>query len=305
MISKYKHGQVTWVDMENPTQEEVNKIANEYNLNPLVANDLLTPSSRPTIEEHTGYLYLILHFPIMLRNSGQGKISEVQEIDFILGKDYIITNRYSIFDSVLEFSKTFSISLANIDSKNYASYVFFKIILGIYEEMNNRLANIGDLLNDIESQIFESKEKEMVFELSKLNRLLLNFNKSITLQEDVIKGLISSGEKVYGQEYQVHFKSIFSEHQKIKVTILSHREYLSELRNTNDSLLSAKQNEIIQFLTILAFITFPLSVITQIFGMNAIHTPIVGSDFDFWIILGIILITSILITLIFRFKKWL
>jgi len=305
MISKYKNNQITWVDLENPTQEEIDKITTEFNLNPIVANDLLTPSSRPLIEEHTDYLYLILHFPIMLRKNGSGKISDLQEIDFIIGKNFIITNRYSVFDSILELSKTFSINLARVDSKKYPIYIFFKIMIGLYEEMNNRLASIGDMLNDVEDKIFDSKEKEMVFELSKLNRLLLNFNKSISLQEEVLRNLIDSSEKIYGPDYQVYFKNIFSEYLKIKSTILSHREYLSELRDTNDSLLTTKQNEIMQFLTIVAFITFPLTVITGIFGMNAENMPIVGSIFDFWIILGIITATSIIITLIFKIKKWL
>lgn len=56
--------------------------------------------------------------------------------------------------------------------------------------------------------------------------------------------------------------------------------------------------------TILAFITFPLTLFTSMFGMNTKTTPLVGRDGDFWIILGAMTVISIGFFAYFRYRKW-
>ena len=79
---------------------------------------------------------------------------------------------------------------------------------------------------------------------------------------------------------------------------------LDELRETNNSILTTKQNEIMKTLTILAFIVVPLATLSQIFGMNVTHTPLVGLPYDFWIIIGIMLGLALAMFGYFKYKKW-
>ena len=83
------------------------------------------------------------------------------------------------------------------------------------------------------------------------------------------------------------------------------RELVNDLRETNDSLLSTKQNETMKTLTILASVTFPLTLITGIFAMRTTHTPILDNPFDFEIVLGIMLIIVCCMYAFFRKKGWL
>jgi len=80
---------------------------------------------------------------------------------------------------------------------------------------------------------------------------------------------------------------------------------LSELRETNNSLLSAKQNEIMKEFTVLAFVFLPLTFISGLFGMNTKNNPIVGHTLDFWIILSGMLCISLGFFFYFKRKGWL
>jgi magnesium transporter len=84
----------------------------------------------------------------------------------------------------------------------------------------------------------------------------------------------------------------------------STREYLLEIRRTNDSLLATKQNEIMKNLTIMTFIMLPLTLITGIFGMNTHPTPILEMKNDFWVVIFLMIIVSITTTIFFKWKKW-
>ena len=60
-----------------------------------------------------------------------------------------------------------------------------------------------------------------------------------------------------------------------------------------------------QLFTIMAFLTFPLSLLSSIFGMNTQAMPITGQPYDFWIIVGAMAILVVIALSYFRFKKWL
>ena len=84
----------------------------------------------------------------------------------------------------------------------------------------------------------------------------------------------------------------------------NHRELINSIEQTNNSLLSTKQNETMKILTIMAFITFPLSLIASIFGMNTLNIPIIGNVYDFWIVIGVMLGVSLVMFIYFKYKKW-
>jgi magnesium transporter len=85
----------------------------------------------------------------------------------------------------------------------------------------------------------------------------------------------------------------------------SSRASLLELRETNNSLLTTKQNELMKTFTIMAFLMLPLSLIAGVFGMNAEHMPIIGNAFDFWIVLGCMLAVVVVFFAFFKYKRWL
>jgi magnesium transporter len=307
MINKNNYKDIVWVDLENPKPEEIRDIIEEYNISPIVAEELLSPTLRPKVDVHKDFMYLILHFPTAHSHKEPQKVKKTQEIDFLIGKNFIITVHYDSVDELHAFEKVFEVNsiLNKNDMSEHAGYVFYFMIQHLYKDMMNKIESVGDLLADVEAEIFAGKEKQMVIELSKLNRIILTFKESFLAHKQVLESFEIAGEKFFGKEFKYNLRSILGEYYKVNSTINSTKSYLEELRSTNDSLLSTKQNEIMKVLTIMAFITFPLTVIAGLFGMNTIATPILGIENDFWIIIGIMGAMTISFYVWFRFKKWL
>lgn len=306
MISTYKHGKITWLDLDNPTQQEVRDVTEQFGLNPVVANDLLTPSLRPSVESYGDHIYLILHFPVLQKGSDLN-LNRVHEVDFILGKNFIITNRYTSLDALHTFSKTFEVDsiLDKSQMSKHAGFVFFYMMQNLYKSLFNKLAHVKDLLRDAEEEIFSGREKEMVIELSQINRMLLNFKSAISMHKEILQSLVTESEFLYGPKFKAYLKNIMGEYLKVEREVSDEKEYLDELRDTNNSLLSTKQNEIMKNLTIVTFVVLPLSLLAGIFGMNTTTTPLVGNPNDFFIIISIMITFAASIFLIFRYSKWL
>lgn len=307
MMERAEHKKVTWVDLENPTQEEARQLIEEFNIAPIVADELLSPTLRPKVDVHDEFIYLILHFPTAYSTQGADDTKKTQEVDFIIGKNFIITTHYDTIDALHEFSKVFEVS-SILDKSNmgeHAGYVFYYMVQQFYRQMMNRVENVRDAMCEAENNIFEGKEKEMVVELSRLNRILLSFKESLFAHREVLQSFEIAGERFFDDAFKYHLRGIVGEYYKVASSIDSAKEYLNELRLTNDSLLSSKQNEIMKKLTVMAFLVLPLSLLAGIFGMNARHMPFVGQPNDFVIILGVMFAVTLVIFAYFKGRKWL
>jgi magnesium transporter len=298
MITKYTHQNLTWIDLECPTKEDVLSVMEEYNIHPLVADELLNPTLRPKVDVYDNLIYLILHFPtISHKHGGQTE----QEVDFIIGKNFLITTHYNVVDPLHDFSKVFEVN-SILDKSNIAEhggFLFFYLIRELYRDLNGELDHVYDALERIESRIFKGGEVKMVETISRVSRDLLNFKEAISLHKEVLESFEVAGEKFFGKDFAYYLTDMLGEYHKINSMMEGHRDTLTELRNTNDSLLTTKTNETIKVLTIMASLALPAAIIASIFGMNT-NAPV---D-NFWTIVGGIALFTSLLFIFFKYKKW-
>lgn len=303
MLSRYEHHGITWIDLESPTREEVRHLMEEFSLEHLVAEELLLPTIKPRVEIYDRYTYVILHFPA-LRHTHE---NTAQEVDFIVGKDFIITTRYDTVDPLHQFSKVFEVNSV-LDKTNlgeHAGFVFYYMLKKLYRSIEHELSYLHDSLEDIEQQIYAGHEKEMVFTLSYAGRDLLNLRQAIEPHRDVLKELEVAAVHFFGKPFAPYLCGLLNEYYRVHNHIMRQTEILHELRETNNSLLYTKQNEVMKVLTIMAFVTFPLTLITGLFGMNTAQTPLVEGPYGFWYIVGIMLIAGAIMFAYFKHKRWL
>ena len=299
-----KSSTLTWIDIQGPSYKDIHKLVQDFGVHPVLANRLKDPTLRPMVEEIDNFLFIVLHFPIF---NEEKQTSESTEIDFIITPSMILTTRYSDiepFDNVLK--KCSSLSLTNGEHclGKGPMFLFYYIVKELFNFSLREIDHIHEKISKIEEGIFEGKEKEMVPLLSTVRRDIINFLAILEPQKIALESLLRINHQVdsftrpYINELTVEYHKIFS-------FIKSEKETLTALHDTNESLLNVKTNEVMKTLTIMAFITFPLMLLSSLFGMNTEVLPIVGAENDFWIIVGIMVIATILFFSFFKKKKWL
>lgn len=303
MLHRHTQKGVVWVDLTHPTQEEIKEVSEEFSLSPGVIHELTSPSVKSRVELHKNYIYLILHFPVFKHSHSN---DSKQEIDFIIGKDFLITARYDTIDALDKFSKVIEVNsiLDRGFGENATGTIFFGIIQEIYQSLFNELTYVENSLTKAEHGIFNGQEREMVVALSELSRILLNFKKSTDFHKEVLLSLQTFGEKIFDEHFSYSVHQILEEYYKVENSIKNNMSFVVELRETNNSLLSTKQNEIMKTLTIMAFVTFPLTLIATVFSMDTVNNPIVGHPLDFWIVIGIMVFATLCFFVFFKTKKW-
>lgn len=300
MIHRYSHHSITWVDCENPTQEDVRVLTSEHGVNPIIAAEIAVPSARSKAEQFGDHIYVILHFPT-IKDRGS------EEVDFVIGKNMLVTARYQQNDAFLEMQKVFEVD-SMLDRNRIGEHgglLFYHIMHGLYKNLDTELDVLSGIVQEIENNVFKGKEKEMVLEISNTNRKILHYSASLRHHKAILDSFRDFSIRMFGSEFGHYADIITSEYEKTAATIAHLQDYLAEVRETNNSLLTTKQNEIIKVLTIMAFNTVPLALVASIFGMNTVDTPIVGDEGDFWVVLGAMALLALVMFIFFKRKRWL
>jgi len=306
MVARYSFKNLKWIDLECPTNGEMRQLMSEYNIHPLVAQELVGPSLRPKVEVYPDFIYLILHFPVVRRKHSR-RFVEHREIDFVVGKDFIITSRYDEVLPLHQFAKLFEVNsiLDRADMGDHAGFVFFYMVRMLYDTLSRELDFMNDSIRAIEDNIFKGRERAMVVKISEVSRELLDVRRAINFHREVLESFDVAARRFFGESFSYHTRAIIGEYYKIHNHLESDRDYLDELRETNNSLLNTKQNEIMKTFTILAFVTFPLALAIDIVTVPSESNPLTGHPQAFWIIIAGTFISCVAMFSFFKYKKWL
>jgi magnesium transporter len=179
------------------------------------------------------------------------------------------------------------------------------MVTSLYRALVNECDIIEKHLVDIEDRIFDGKERTMVLQISKTGRVIYDFRQILLPHREMLRSLESAGMQLFGQEFLYYVHNVQGEFERVSHAVEHLRESLVELRETNNSLLSTKQNEVMKMFTVIAFLFLPLTFVEGLFQMNTHSTPILGVPGDFWIITGFMTLLVVGFFVYFKRKGWL
>ena len=88
MTKQIKYKSLIWLDLTNPTKEEIASLPDNFKVHPLIKEELRHPSPRPKIDLYDEAIHLVLHFPnenSTNKNDSPNQTNH-QEVDFVLGQ---------------------------------------------------------------------------------------------------------------------------------------------------------------------------------------------------------------------------
>ncbi|MDO8600108.1 MAG: magnesium transporter CorA family protein [bacterium] len=295
---------LTWHHFQNPVKADFDFLREKFNFHDLILGELMKPTLRPKVDRYDHYLYLVLHFPIFDEKT---RNTTSREIDCIVTPQELITVTYEDIPPLSDFFKKCSLDdhCKELYSSKTPAHLLYYLIRELLHFSMRELDHIQTNITQLEEHIFGGKEREIIHEILVFRRDVLNFRRTLKPQHITINSLAEESGELFGKNIKPFFDELKGEYLKVWDLLENHRETLEALYDTHQSLLNMHQNEIMKNLTVMAFITFPLSLIAVIFGMTTLWTPIVGMKYDFWIIVGGMAILTLIMLMFFKKKKWL
>lgn len=307
MLKKLSAKGFHWIDISQPTEDDIKYVKENFGIRDVVLNRLIPPMKRSELEEYNEYFFIILHFPIF---DADGRRSRPEELDIIITKDTIITSHNG---HLTEHNNFFSICKECAAEKSvYLGkghvHLLFHLLDSLIDAQMPMLDHIAENISKIEENVFKGQEQEMLREIAIVKRDIIDFRRIIKPQHSILESLTRKAFHLFGEKYmqgfERHAQEIIGSNIKIWNTIENHKEMIESIEGTNESLLSYKLNETMKLLTAVSVILTPMALIINVFGMSFGEFPLRDNPYGFWIVMLFILLTGIILTLYFKTRKW-
>lgn len=306
-INTLSSANFTWIHITKPTPKAIKYLERNFSFHPLDLKDAAPPMQRPKIIDHFNYIFMVLLYPTYNKET---KVISPTEIDFFIGKDYLITIEES---KIGVMSTLFQKLQNNVDlRKEYFEENPVNLIIDIIYKLYNYCFPILNHLNldtqEIEDKLFNEQDKDLIKDILRIKNNIISFHKTIRAHKQVIKRLNNHLPNYYllNNRQTDYLHNLIEYTRDIWDDIDNYKDTISSLYETYSALIAYKSNQIMKTLTIVSTILLPLSLIGTIFGMNTMKgMPFVNDPLGFWYILGIMLLTTTFFFAIFNLKNWL
>ena len=288
-----KNNNIKWIHIVEPKKEDIEWLKKEFDINPIIANEIEKPSIKSQVEIFDKNLFFVSYSPFYEQKD---EYSTKLEIDFIITKNVVITIQYEKSKNIFnDFDGQNALNTLNL-THNIIEHIT------TFEE--RQLRHIREKIEFAGKELFNNKEEEIFKKLTRLKRDVSEYRMIVRFQEPALKLLALKGKKFWGDDSQIYLENLIENHKNIINQLEDCREAISDFEYTNNQLMNTKVNKTMKTLTALSFMTFPFMLVASIFSMRTIDTPIINEPGGFFIIIGFIVIGMIIIGIYFKNKKW-
>jgi magnesium transporter len=296
------HG-LTWIHLDRPTQEEASQLAERFGWHALDIEDVLSKRQRPKIDEYADYRFVVLHFPVYDKTVGR---LNAAELDVFIGPDYLVTLPNV---ELLPVTRLFQRCAEEDELREQlfskgSGYLLYHVLDDLFDYCFPILDKIGYKLDRIEDEMFEGRSEEIVRDLSNIKQEIISYRKIIKPERSTLRLLERHVERFLPEELELYFDDIVDAAERIWDLLDNYKEVVEALEDTNESVISHRQNDVLRLLTIISTTALPLTVIASIFGMNVLF-PGEGTRGAFWIIIAAMVGALTAMLGFFRYKRWL
>src|SRR5918997_1224926 len=266
-----------WIGLYEPSEEEFEAVAGEFDLHELAVEDAVTAHQRPKIERYGDSVFVVLK---SARYRDETETVEFGEIHAFVGPDFIITVRHG------EASE----------------------LHGVRE----RLESEPDLLRRGPSAVLYAIMDQVVDDYAPvsrriyaLSREVIGFRRATPPLNEVLERLIEGEVYDVDPELQRYLRDVQDHALRTTEQVEAFRELLSNILSVNLTLVGLNQNDEVKKISAWAAMLFAPTLIAGIYGMNFDVMPELSWTFGYPFALALMVLTTIVLHRIFKKAGWL
>lgn len=286
-----------WIDLLDPSAEEIQQLSTEYRLNEHTIRDCMQPEHLPKYELDDDKHFLILRFYAHSFNSTMTTIQEMtNKLAIFFTEEYIIT----IHKSPVPFLDMLRKKYVEPGRCAGASEVLTRITWQALETFDNPANRLSEQIDFYENQIILRKNAVDPMEpLYFIKRQASIAHKVLMLMQEPINHLfVNAGEEAGLQDVK---------DQALKMQTL-YNQALDDVNNLTNLYLSfsaQRTNDVMKILTIFSVFFMPLTFIVGVYGMNFKFMPELDQRWGYPVVILLMVIVTVVVYLWFKKKKWL
>ena len=296
---KEKHG-VTWVNIDGLHDIDIiNSIGAQFNLHPLVLEDILNTGQRPKLDDMEDYLFIVAK---MIYYNPDDDRMKFEQISFLLWENLVITFQEDIgdvFDPVRERLRKGKGRIRKMGS----DYLLYTLLDALVDSYYGVLEKIGEKVESLEEDLMDSPNPDTLQVIHHMKGELVFLRRSVWPLREIIGSLEKDELNLISEKTTIFYRDVYDHTIQVIDTIETCRDIVSGMMDLFLSSVSNRMNEVMKMLTVIATIFIPLTFIAGIYGMNFEFMPELKWHWGYPAVWAGMIIVGIVMFLWFKRKK--
>lgn len=293
---------VRWININGlHNSEKIYKLGTDFNIHPLVTEDILNTGQRPKFEEYDSYLFLVLK---MMHVDPESGIIINEQLSIVWSDEFILTFQEQPGDVFEPVRNRIRDSKGRI-RKMGNDYLVYALVDSVVDTYLSIIEKMGDEIEDIENKIFEKFDNSILSEINAYKREMNYLRKTIRPIAEAITKVNKSESDLISSDVRLFNRELLDHVIQGRDIIDTYRDMLSDNLDVYNSEVSNRMNEIMKILTIFSAVFIPLTFIAGIYGTNFEYLPELKFKYSYFIFWGVMVIITTVMIIFFKRKKWL
>lgn len=286
-----------WVNLTNPTQQEVEKVSKDLNIDIDYLKAALDEEERSHIETDNGQTLLVVDIPY----------SEIEEESYIY--QTIPLGIVAIKDAIVTVCLKENLVVRDFAEKKVKTFYTYKktrfILQLLYKNSEKYLMYLRQIdkrSSIVEKELHKAMKNQELIQLLGLEKSLVYFSTSLKSNEVVLEKLMRLDEvKKYPEDTDL-LEDVIVENKQAMEMAKIYSDILSGTMDAFASIISNNQNNVMKFLASVTIVMSIPTMIASFYGMN-VEIPFENSQYAFVIIFVVTIIVSVVAAIIMQKKK--
>jgi magnesium transporter len=283
---------VPWYDISAPASPTLDELAAKYQIHELQVEDCRHAGQRAKTEEYEHYIFTVL------KQLQQDDKLGFADFSIFLGRDYLITVHAapaSVLDKLVH--------RAGQQDVQRVDKLFYMLVDLVVDDYLALLDDLTEEISQIENEVLKTPEPPVLKRIFRLKRKLIEFRRIAGNTRDVVNQLIRREGGLLSDDLDPYFRDVSDHVTRTVELIETYRDLLTGSLDIYLSAVANRTNQVMKVLTVWGTVALPLVIITGFFGMN-LHLPWTSNPNGAIYATIIMVISTVMILLYFRLKKW-
>jgi len=270
-LALVKQGGYLWLDFYKPNRDELFALVDQLKIHPLSVEDCLDNEQIPKIEDFPSNTFILFNGYTYLNRA-----LEVDEFDFMLGKDFLVTVNTLATGQIKFHGKLGELTDAECERVRSGPDFLLHVLLDhLIDRKFGAIEKLQDELDRTEEHILKDPAHFKPGRLLNLRRLLLTIRKSLSHEREILVRICRGDSPFISDKSVYHFRDIYDHLTKFFEITEMYREMISSLMemylsmiNNRMTMVANQTNQVMRRLTLITTIFMPLTLLAGIGGMS-------------------------------------
>ena len=260
-------GDLTWVDIEQPTEEITRFLTEKYNFHPMDIEDALSLRQLSKVEEYPTYLFVIFH---LLKYDKTTKVSVRKQWSAFLGDKYLVTLHPPELNALNELFHECELSEDNRSEyfSQGSGYLLYQILDRALDSYFPILDKIMNLTDAIEDNVF-NEGIEAAQELSTLRRDIITQRRVMFPTRTLLVELEKKIKRFSKIDLTVYFSDLMDHMNKICETLDENTDIIEVFKDADYLLSSYRANRGIRVVVVMLALGLPSAIVFGLYDIYA------------------------------------